>query len=1464
VVGGFLAMKAVLSSLLCATLLLPVLFPIGGWSVRAEAAALPAVSLLPAWASSLGQPLPPAVVEPDLARALAHADPDDFLPVILLLRQQPAPERLVAPAGDRLSARAGLVSALQGLAARTQAGLRADLEQARVAGDVDAYTSFWVFNGLAVRARPAFIRALAARPEVAEVRLDHYRRWLDEPDPMDEPRPSTPSLTAFGTPVEPLAVPEWNIARIRAPEVWASLHISGTGAVVAGMDTGVDWLHPALQANYRGYNPHGPSTHVGNWFDAVNGSLYPVDDHGHGTHTMGTAVGQGGIGVAPGARWIAVKVLNSAGYGYDSWIHAGFQWLLAPGGDPARAPDVVNNSWGSLSGADTTFQLDLRALRAAGILPVFANGNSGPAPGTVGSPASLPEALAVGATDEHDTVASFSSRGPSPWGEVRPHVAAPGVHVRSSLPGGLYGVFNGTSMAAPHVTGVAALLRAVSPTLSLSRLTFVITSTARPLSGTLPNNDSGWGLVDGFGAVAALTHPGFISGTVRRADNGSPVPWATVVATVHGGAGSGSATTDGAGAYSLALAPDFYDLTVSAFGYQTATVWGVQVVTGATTVVDVSLTPLPAGVLRGQVTDAASGQPLSATVAVLGTPLSAVGTAYTLTIPAGEYTLRARRLGSRVVTATAAITAGQVTTVNLSLPPAPSILLLDSGEWYYDSQIGYFRQALDDLAYAYDEWSVRRLPDDVPQAGDLAPYDVVIWSAPWDAPGFIGAQRAITGYLDAGGRLLLSGQDVGHLDGEWQPVPYYQRYLKVYLSRDNALAWTLHGTPDDLFAGLTLTIAGAGGADNQEFPDEIGIADPDAAVPVLTYEGAGCGGVRVGTCLDYRVVYLSFGFEAINDRQTRRLVMDRALDWLAGPLPTIGLEVRPAEESRIGLPGSALTYSLRVRHLGLAGVTDTVNLEVTGAEWPVELRPPALVLAPCASATVALTVTVPCTAAWDARDVFTLTARSSLSPTLRETAVFTAKVPAPVLLVDDDLFVEQQPLYRATMDTLGLAYDVWQTCPPLGACWERSPSLEVLRRYPLVVWWTGYDWHRPVTPDQEATLLAYLAQGGRLFLSSQDFLYYHFPGPLSQGPLGVLRYSEQTTPTLASGVPEHPVGVGLGSWALAYPDGYQNWSDAVEPTPGTAVVLRDQARRGLALARRSGATAAVFFAFPFEALPATARPTVMERVVGWLSWLGRSTFTADRPTALPGDTLTYTLRLENDGPVTVTASLSNTLPDGLHLLRLSGPATFISATRLISWDGPLAPGAALTVTCAVTVAEGLAPGAVLTNTARLGLEEQRVHFDRIAVVRVGGADLTPSALECAPSPARSASVVTCALTLVNAGPGDVSTATAVIPVPGGASLVTPSLAWSGGGTAWAGSLGGVPAVWWAGPLTAGGRVTITCPLTLPATPLDALLYGVAFLEDDAGGMWERSTYLTVEPWRHILPVVYRRWRSDVH
>ncbi|MEE8391202.1 MAG: hypothetical protein V3S14_10460, partial [Anaerolineae bacterium] len=915
-------------------------------------------------------------------------------------------------------------------------------------------------------------------------------------------------------------------------------------------------------------------------------------------------------------------------------------------------------------------------------------------------------------------------------------------------------------------------------------------------------------------------------------------------------------TTDEDGFYLLALAPAAYDVTASAFGYEQSRVLGAVAQTDTTTVVDFSLTALPTGMLRGHVADAATGVPVTATIAVLDTPLKVTDSVYTFRLPAGTYTVRARALGYRIVTSTVHVTAGQIVTADLVLSPAPSILLVDSGPWYYGSQAKTFRQALDDLGYVYDEWTIKRLPNDRPTVADLAGYDVIVWSAPFDAPGYIGAENAVAEYLSAGGRLFLTGQDIGFLDGGgtmWFGSTYYRDYLKARYVSDDAPTRVLEGLDDDIFAGLTITITGPGGADNQKYPDEIEVADPDAAAPVLIYKGGGCGGLRAGTCLNYRVIYLSFGFEAINNQTTRREVMSRTLDWLTSPPPTVGLELQPTSQLRIGLRDSLVTHTLRVRHVGQGGVTDTVSLSLDGVSWETQLSAQSLSLSPCASATVVITVAIPPTAGWDVRDTITLTARSSISSTLVQISVLTTKAPAPILLVDDDRWYNQEAKYEAALASAGFPYDYWRTGwsnrePPWG-----SPSLGMLQRYLLVVWFTGYDWYKPVTTGEAAMLAAYLDDGGRLFLSSQDFLYYHHDTPLSRDYLGVVDYTEDVTPTVALGAPDNPIGDRLGPYSLDYP--FRNWADAVVPVPGVSVSFYDQNHFPIALMRQAQSYKTVFFSFPFEALPEAGRAEVMERVVGWLSWLGGSTFAADRETASSGDTLTYTVALRNDGLEAVSTSFSNTLPLSLTLVpgSLTGLAVYYPSTRRISWERQLDPGVAITFTYRVTVAAGVPTVTPIVNAASLGLEDQDIHFRRDAVVRVVAPDLSPSALWCDPSSARPSAVITCTLALANAGPGDAVQATATNFLPEDTTLVPDSPSWIGGGTVQ------VPTgtLRWAGPLSAGSQVTLTYQLTLPTDPLHPPMYSVAFLEDGVGGAWERATWLIVKPLRCYLPLVLR-------
>jgi hypothetical protein len=391
--------------------------------------------------------------------------------------------------------------ALTAAARRTQPAVRAVLRDS--GADVK---SFWIANALLVRGGRRALRIAEGQRTVRWI-LPNMPCRLAPPVPVAEP------ATA-----KAVAGLEWNISKIRAPEVWA-LGYTGQGVVVGGQDTGYLWTHPALQASYRGWSGSA-ADHNYNWHDAVAGTRAPNDAHGHGTHTMGTITGLSGseqIGVAPGARWIGCRNMDAQGWGsYASYLES-FQWFLAPTDldgnhpDPSRAPDVMSNSWTFTVEEGCTNSLMLRAAveacRAAGIVVVAAAGNEGPAAGSCASPPAIyGETFTVGAVSSTDLIASFSSRGPvtvDGSGRLKPDISAPGVNIRSSVITGGYATKSGTSMAAPHVAGTVALILSAHPGLRghVDRIETLITRTAVPYGGTIPNTDYGWGRIDAWAAV---------------------------------------------------------------------------------------------------------------------------------------------------------------------------------------------------------------------------------------------------------------------------------------------------------------------------------------------------------------------------------------------------------------------------------------------------------------------------------------------------------------------------------------------------------------------------------------------------------------------------------------------------------------------------------------------------------------------------------------------------------------------------------------------------------------------------------------------------------------------------------------------------------------------------------------------------------------------------------------------------
>ena len=576
------------------------------------------VALLPLGTIAAAPGPPPPAVDSRVREALARGEQADVLIVT-------GPQPDLSPAGLLPTKEARgkwVVETLRASAEQSQAALTAELERSGV-----PYRRFWAVNAVQARVGPLQIERVLAVPGVERVVANNSFRGV-EPPAATEGQAGASALQGI----------EWGVSRVNAPWAWSHGY-TGQGIVVSGQDTGYSWDHPALMNAYRGYNPAtGITDHNSNWHDSIHAGTSscglnlpaPCDDDGHGTHTMGTMAGNdlvpgstswpsaapNAIGVAPGARWMGCRNMASSIGTPATYIEC-FEWMLAPYpitgtvtmGDPARAPDVMNNSWhcppseGCTSDTLGVIEPALDAADAAGILVIVSAGNSGSACGTIWDPPAIyPRALVVGAT-AGDSLASFSSRGPVTYRGttyVKPDLAAPGVSVGSSWPGAAYWTLSGTSMAGPHVVGVAALLMSAQPSLRgqtglvkaiLERTAdHVAYATCGAAAGGVPNNGFGWGIVNAQRAIGSLDLSATLTGTVSEAGTGVPLAGAQIALYALGASVPVSETVaDDLGRYGFGAPWGSYQVVAQSPGYAAGSLTPVYLVGGQTTVQEIPL-----------------------------------------------------------------------------------------------------------------------------------------------------------------------------------------------------------------------------------------------------------------------------------------------------------------------------------------------------------------------------------------------------------------------------------------------------------------------------------------------------------------------------------------------------------------------------------------------------------------------------------------------------------------------------------------------------------------------------------------------------------------------------------------------------------------------------------------------------------------------------------------------------------
>jgi subtilisin family serine protease len=446
-----------------------------------------------------------------LEQAIAGKSANEFVRVIIIPFADQNSFSLKATVTGQYATRVeqhrAAMQILHSAAERTQAPVRAELASLEKTGRVRQIRSYWITNLIEAEVTIEALPALAEQPAIEAI--DMYPAVTSIPsEAVLSPSRIGPGL------VQTLKI-------IKADSAWAAGY-DGRGRIVCGFDSGVDGLHPALSGNYHG-NKGYPAGQC--WYSGVDSSDYPhpFSSAGvstpHGTHTTGIMVGHDDaagdtIGVAPGADWISAVAIDVPG----SSIFASFQWAADPDGNPntvSDVPDVINHSWGvpGIGCADLFWDI-VDNMEALGIVNIFGAGNEGPGARSIRNPADRAADsitnFAVGSIQTDGvTISKTSSRGPSDCDSVsiKPNVVAPGDSIVSAVPDGRYAAFNGTSMAAPHVSGAVAILRQKNPDATVDQIKTALLTSCRDLGSAGPDNNYGWGAIDIMEALRRIPEP---------------------------------------------------------------------------------------------------------------------------------------------------------------------------------------------------------------------------------------------------------------------------------------------------------------------------------------------------------------------------------------------------------------------------------------------------------------------------------------------------------------------------------------------------------------------------------------------------------------------------------------------------------------------------------------------------------------------------------------------------------------------------------------------------------------------------------------------------------------------------------------------------------------------------------------------------------------------------------------------
>jgi hypothetical protein len=680
---------------------------------------------------------------------------------------------------------------------------------------------------------------------------------------FESPNIFFPTVNASG--VEP------GIVRLRANQVWP--YFQGEGITIAILGPGVDFQHPALARQYRGRQPSGSVSHDYNWADFYGAEPYPTDPTGNGTFYAALALGDDSVGnqvgVAPAARWIAVRAVT------PEQRHDAFRWLLAPcrvdgtACDPGKAPQVVLGAFYDIDPSMMgEFREDIDALHRAGIITVFAVGNAHQgACGSALPPGTLDITLGVGAVDASDRVAEWSGRGPSS-GTIKPDLVAPGVEVRSAWTGSSYATRSSTVASAAYVAGILALLKEANPSLTPDQAYTLLRNTADGIpdwcgSGgpAVPNNVYGWGIPNALRAITSTATTGRLEITATSS-GGLSLAGASVVVTNEADFEESSLTLGSNGYGALPLPPGNYTVSIQDSRHYRATVQHVAVslLTGGS--VSIALQELPIFEISGQLVDE-DGQPVPGKIEFEGPDAKAVIAdtqgRFSARMHEGQYTYRAGYPGRLSAQGQLHLT-GDLT-LSITLVASERILILHHGGSDIVSLLEAAAQVRGLEPHVVDGSS-----NVLPSSDEISEYRYVVWLSGSDV-----LERAseLSDLLQAGGGIAVLSEDLG---------------TQAFLDSDLALALGVAGYYPDLSVHNTMTVTlpklaaqGPYRVVDGSGPDGWVVAD--GAITAAVGYGSVLGVVTDGPG---RSLLLGISPDRFADSQAASYLTDRVLAWITG------------------------------------------------------------------------------------------------------------------------------------------------------------------------------------------------------------------------------------------------------------------------------------------------------------------------------------------------------------------------------------------------------------------------------------------------------------------------------------------------------------------------------------------------------------------------------------------------------